>query len=181
MQFKLGALGALRLDLLCTLDFEREGVLDFASVVLGHAGVVCVVLGAKVVNPEDRLVISDLGDGDVAVGGEAVAARNEQPVVAVPLQVDGQVAVRHRAQHRHALSKTQVFPDAELVDCRRNCFFDRKFIHSFITLILTSRSLQTTSEFGHFQLNFKTNMRDVNKKRFVCYGKHVVVLCNKLN
>jgi hypothetical protein len=74
------------------------------------------VLRPQVVNPQDRLIVADLGDGDVAVGGGPARSRNEQPVIAKPLEVDRQVPVGDRAQHGHPLAKPQVLANAELVD-----------------------------------------------------------------
>ena len=85
-----------------------------------HARVVGVVFRPQVVDPQDGLVVADLRDRDVAVGGRSTGARNEQPVVPEPVEVDREVSVGDRAQHRDPLPEPQVLADAELVDGRRH-------------------------------------------------------------
>ena len=86
--------------------------------VLGDAGKVGVVPRPQVVDPEDGLVAADLADVDVA-GGRG--GGDHLGLVAEPGEGDGEVAVRHRAQHGHALAQPQVLAHAERVDGRGDC------------------------------------------------------------
>ena len=88
--------------------------------VFGHARVVGVVLRPQVVDPQHGLVVADLRDGDVTVCCRPAAARDEKPVIPEPVEVDREVPVGDRAQHRHPLTEPQVLADAELVDGRRH-------------------------------------------------------------
>ena len=94
-------------DLFCDSDPNRDGGQTRDLLTDRHLG--C---------PEDGLVAADLADVDpVGAGG----GREHLCLVAEPGEGDGEVAVRHRAQHGDALAQPQVLAHAELVDGRGDC------------------------------------------------------------
>ena len=106
----------MRLVVRFTLDHEWLGVAGHARRVLSHTREVGVVLRSQVIDPQDTLVVSNVGDAD-----PASQSGLEHQVVPEPGEGHGQVPVGDRAQHGDPLAEPQVLTDTKLVDVWRDC------------------------------------------------------------
>ena len=85
-----------------TLNPQHLRMLRDSRVIFRHTSEVGVVLGPQIVDSQHGLVLSDVGDADTT---SRLGLRQEQLIMSIPFECQREVAVRHRAQHRHPLSQ----------------------------------------------------------------------------